>query len=71
MKGEIKKMQNALIYRTMIAYGNSRLEARFGLDTKDASIISRLFKDTINMELVKLLDSETNSRYYKYLPFWA
>lgn len=50
---------------------NTSLRERFGLDTKDASIISRLLKDTINMELVKLLDSETNSRYYKYLPFWA
>lgn len=50
---------------------NTSLRERFGLEPKEASIVSRILKDALDAQLIRLLDAETNARYYKYLPFWA
>lgn len=50
---------------------NTSLRERFGLEPKEASIVSRILKDALDAQLIRLLDADTNARYYKYLPFWA
>jgi ATP-dependent DNA helicase RecG len=50
---------------------NSTLRKRFGLHDKDASVASRLLKDATNHGLIKLVESETNQRFNRYVPFWA
>ena len=50
---------------------NMSLRQRFGLKDKDVSVASRLIKDATEHGLIKLLESDTNQRYYKYVPFWA
>jgi Predicted transcriptional regulator containing an HTH domain and an uncharacterized domain shared with the mammalian protein Schlafen len=50
---------------------NMSLRQRFGLNDKDVSVASRIIKDATEHGLIKLLESDTNQRYYKYIPFWA
>ena len=50
---------------------NTSLRERFGLENKDAPVISRILKDAMEMKYIKLLDTDTNPRYYKYVPFWV
>ena len=50
---------------------NMSLRQRFGLKDKDVSVASRLIKDATEHGFIKLLESDTNQRYYKYIPFWA
>lgn len=50
---------------------NTSLRQRFGLEDKDVSVVSRLIKDATEKGLIKLLESDTNQRYFKYIPFWA
>lgn len=50
---------------------NTSLRQRFGLEDKDVSVASRLIKDATEHGLIKLLESATNQRYYKYVPYWV
>lgn len=50
---------------------NTSLRARFGLDEKSKSKISRLIKETLEMEKIKVFDPNTAPKYLKYIPFWA
>lgn len=51
---------------------NQSLRKRFKIDSKNAAIASRIIKDTLESEMIKLDDPESKSRkYVKYIPFWA
>ena len=50
---------------------NTSLLQRFGLEDKDASIASRLIKNAVEHNVIKLLEPDTNQRYYRYVPYWA
>ncbi len=50
---------------------NTSLRQRFGLEDKDASIASRLIKNAVEHNVIKLLEPDTNQRYYRYVPYWA
>lgn len=50
---------------------NSSLRERFNIDEKNSSMISRLLKQTLKSELIKLVDETTLDKHRKYLPFWA
>lgn len=51
---------------------NQSLRERFRIDDKNAAIASRIIKDTLESEMIKLDDPESKSRkYVKYIPFWA
>ncbi len=50
---------------------NASLRARFGLDEKSKSKISRLIKETLEMEKIKVFDPNTAPKYLKYIPYWA
>lgn len=51
---------------------NQTLRARFDIQKKNYSIASRIMSDTIEAQLIKDYDSESQSkRYARYIPFWA
>lgn len=51
---------------------NQSLRKRFKISSKNAAIASRIIKDTLDSEMIKIDDPESKSRkYVKYIPFWA
>ena len=50
---------------------NTSLRQRFGLNDKNASVVSRIIRDAIEVGAVKPLDPDTAPRYMKYIPSWA
>ena len=51
---------------------NQSLRDRFKIEDHNAAIASRIIKDALADEVIKLEDTESNSRKYaKYIPFWA
>ena len=51
---------------------NQSLRERFKIKEKNAAIASRIIRDTLESELIKLDDPESKSRkFVKYIPFWA
>ncbi len=51
---------------------NSSLRKRFGIDSKNSSMVSRIIKDALEEEVIKnaVVDSESR-RYARYVPIWA
>jgi ATP-dependent DNA helicase RecG len=51
---------------------NKTLRERFKIEEKNASIVSRIIKDTLEDELIKLQNIDNKSRkFVDYIPFWA
>jgi predicted HTH transcriptional regulator len=50
---------------------NTSLRERFGLDSKNSATVSRIIRDAVELEVIKLKDPDTAPRYYKYEPFWS
>lgn len=50
---------------------NTTLRERFGIDEKNRSMISRLLKDTLDANLIKLADETASDKHKKYIPYWA
>ncbi|MFN9321009.1 MAG: ATP-binding protein [Chitinophagales bacterium] len=51
---------------------NQRLRVRLQIDEKNYSMVSRIFKESIDAGLIKEVDNENKSRKYaRYIPFWA
>ena len=50
---------------------NSSLRERFGIDTKNSAIASRIIKDSLSAGQIKCHDDSVGSRAKKYLPWWA
>jgi ATP-dependent DNA helicase RecG len=51
---------------------NQSLRDRFKIEAHNYSIASRIIRDTIEEELIKEDDPDSNSRKYaSYIPFWA
>ena len=51
---------------------NQSLRERFKLSEKKSDAISRVIRDTLERDLIKLEDPENSSRRYaRYVPFWA
>ncbi|MEA3446752.1 MAG: ATP-binding protein [Bacteroidota bacterium] len=51
---------------------NQSLRERFKIKEKNAAIASRIIRDTLESEMIKLDDPESKSRkFMKYIPFWS
>ncbi len=50
---------------------NTTLRERFNVDKKNSSMISRLIKDTMERNLIKLASADAGDKGKKYLPYWA
>jgi ATP-dependent DNA helicase RecG len=61
-----------LMYVTNQKMSNQTLRERFKIKEKNAAIVSRIIKETMEENLIKLENPNNNSRKYKsYLPHWA
>lgn len=61
-----------LMYVTNQKMTNQTLRERFKIDDKNAAIVSRIIKDTIAENLIKLENPNNNSRKFtSYIPLWA
>jgi len=50
---------------------NSSLRERFGIEKKNSATVSRVIRDTLDAEEIKLYDEDAGRRYMKYVPWWA
>jgi len=50
---------------------NTSLRERFGIDTKNISMVSKIIKDTLNEKQVYIYDESVGTRARKYIPWWA
>lgn len=50
---------------------NTSLRERFGIDSKNNAMVSRIIKSGIQENLIKPYNEETAPRYMKYVPYWA
>lgn len=50
---------------------NSTVRERFGIDIKNSSQASRLIKDALDEQLIRLRDPDAAPKARSYLPFWA
>lgn len=50
---------------------NSTFRVRLGIQQKNYAIVSRIIKETVEADLVKVVDPTTSNRYMRYVPFWA
>ncbi|MBN3534492.1 RNA-binding domain-containing protein [Mycoplasma procyoni] len=52
------------------AITNNSVRETFGLDEKDKYKISRILKDLVDLQLIKIIDNNA-PKHTKYIPFWA
>ena len=76
-------MTNAYLTYTFILKDKSEVEVEreayfgfifaegFGLKDSSSGSVSRLIKETVELNLIKPLDPTTAPRYMKYIPIWA
>ena len=50
---------------------NASLRSRFGIEAKNTSQASRLIKESLKADVIKLFDPDARDRDRSYLPFWA
>ena len=50
---------------------NTSLRERFGIDTRNISMVSKIIKDTLNEEQIYIYDESVGTRARKYIPWWA
>jgi predicted HTH transcriptional regulator len=50
---------------------NTTLRERFGIESKNSAMVSRVIKDTITAGLIRCHDETVGSKARKYLPCWA
>jgi len=51
---------------------NQSLRERFGLNSRQSDVVSRIVATAVEERLIKLEDpSSTSRRYAKYVPYWA
>lgn len=50
---------------------NATLRERFGIKPENASQASRLIREALKAEVIKLYDPEVRDRDRSYVPFWA
>lgn len=62
----------ALQYVTKSRMTNQSLRKRFDIDEQNYSIASRIIRDTLKENLIKLEDPDNKSKkLMSYIPFWA
>ncbi len=50
---------------------NTSLRERFGIDTKNISMVSKIIKDTLEEKQIYIYDESVGTRARKYIPWWA
>lgn len=60
-----------LKYVTRPYMTNSSLRERFGIESKNSAVASRIIKDTIEAGLIHLYDVEATRKNARYVPYWV
>ena len=60
-----------LLYVSNERMTNQSLRERFRIDVKNAAIASRIIKDTLEENLIRLEDASSSKKFTRYVPFWA
>jgi len=50
---------------------NTSLRERFGIDSQNTAMISRIIKDTLDEKQIYIYDESVGTRARKYVPWWA
>lgn len=50
---------------------NSSLRKRFGIESRNSAMASRIIKETILAKMIRPYDEEASRKFMKYVPFWA
>ncbi|MDZ4679857.1 MAG: ATP-binding protein [Saprospiraceae bacterium] len=50
---------------------NQSLRERFRIEVKNSAIASRIIKDTLDENLIRLEDAGSSKKFARYVPFWA
>ena len=50
---------------------NSSLRKRFGIDSKNSAIASRLIREAMKASVIDLHDPDAAPKLRRYVPFWA
>lgn len=50
---------------------NTTLRNRFGIETKNSAVASRLIKEAVEAGVIHPYDETASKRLMKYVPFWA
>ncbi len=50
---------------------NQSVRQRFNIADKNSSLASRIIKQTVESNLIRLHDENANRKAYRYIPFWA
>lgn len=64
-------LHSCLRYVTKDFMTNATLRARFGMDEKQISIVSRIIRDTVEADKIKPKEPGTAPKHMKYVPYWA
>ena len=58
-------------YVNEIEVSNAVLRERFGVEEKNKAVVSRIIKDTMLVNLIKLADDNVAPKMRRYVPYWA
>lgn len=58
-------------YVNEIEVSNAVLRERFGVEEKNKAVVSRIIKDTMITNLIKLADENVAPKMRRYVPYWA
>jgi hypothetical protein len=58
-------------YVNEIEVANVVLRERFGVDTKNMAIVSRIIKATMDAGFIKMADENAALKNRRYIPYWA
>lgn len=50
---------------------NTTLRDRFGIDGKNSAMASRIIKEALLADRIRIYDESVRSKAKKYLPWWA
>ena len=60
-----------LQYVNRVHMNNTSLRKRFGIETKNSAMASRVIKDALKAEMIKPYDADSGTRALRYIPCWA
>jgi ATP-dependent DNA helicase RecG len=50
---------------------NTSLRERFGIESHNSAVASRIIKETLETKLIRPYDESASKKFMKYVPFWA
>lgn len=50
---------------------NASLRERFGIEERNSATVSRIIKDALDANMIKIYDSNSSKKFIRYIPFWA